>query len=462
MSNNHTSNIEALTSETTNFNRDITLFGGISILAGIMIGSGAFYLGSYVLIRSNMNIGLALLVWIIGGIITLFSGLCYAELGTMMPKAGGGYVYLREAYGERIAYMSGLSSFILGGSGSIASLAMAFPAALTSFIPMNEWQTKAVAIALVVGLSVVNYFGVKFGAMLQNVFLVGKIIPLAVIIVCGIAMGTQSPDLSIIPAGTEFSITSFISTVAFAVVATMWAYEGWTNLNTISEEIKDPRRNIPRAIVISILMVMALYVAFNFAIYRVLPLDTIQSLFAQGDFFLGTAAAQSLFGKAGMYIVGIGMALAIFGSLNGCVMVFPRSYYAMAKDGMFFPSFAKLHPEHKTPVNAIWGSMIVSIILICMRNLDQLTSLVVFSGLVFNTLTFGTILVFRKKYPQLERPYKVIGYPVVVWLMMAVMIGLAVNTFIEDPVTSLIGLSVPAAGLVLYQVMQARQNRKTH
>ena len=188
------------------FRQDITLFGGINILAGIMIGSGVFYLGSYVLIRSGMSMGLALLVWVIGGLVTLLSGLCYAELGAMMPKAGGAYVYLREAFGERVAFMSGISGFLLSSSGSIAALAVAFPAALSSLIPMTEFQTKAIAVAVVILLTAINYIGVKFGTLVQNIFTVCKIIPLVIIILCGIFMGTQSPDLSLVPASQPLSL----------------------------------------------------------------------------------------------------------------------------------------------------------------------------------------------------------------------------------------------------------------
>lgn len=352
MENQSTQHTAGLASDSTEFSRDITLFGGISILAGIMIGSGVFYLGSYVLIRSGMSMGLALLVWIIGGLVTLLSGLCYAELGTMMPKAGGGYVYLREAFGERVAYMSGISTFIIGSSGSIAGLAIALPQALTSLFPMSELQCKLIAVAVVVLLTAINYRGVKFGAALQNVFMVGKLIPLVLIILCGIFMGKQSPDLTPIPAGGA-SIGEILSMVAFGVVATLWAFEGWTNLNTISEEIQEPRKNIPRAIIISILAVTALYVLFNFSIYRVLSYEDITSHIAAGDFFLGTAAANALFGHYGKIFVALAMAVAIFGALNGSVMVFPRTYYAMAKDGMFFPSFTKLHPKYHTPTGAI-------------------------------------------------------------------------------------------------------------
>ena len=449
----HSTHTAELSSDQTEFSRDITLFGGISILAGIMIGSGVFYLGSYVLIRSGMSMGLALIVWIIGGLVTLLSGLCYAELGTMMPRAGGGYVYLREAFGEPVAYMSGISSFVISASGSIAGLAIAFPEALSSLIPFTDLQCKLIAVGLVVLLTAVNYRGVKFGAALQNIFMVGKLIPLVLIIVCGIALGTQTPDLTPVPAGGA-SVPELLSMVAFGVVATLWAFEGWTNLNTISEEIREPRKNIPRAIIISILAVTALYVLFNFSIYRVLSFEEITAHIADGDYFLGTAAANSLFGSLGQVFVAIAMAVAIFGALNGSVMVFPRTYYAMAKDGMFFPSFTRLHPRYHTPTGAILASMVVSCLLIFSQNLDQITSLVVFSGMIFKALTFASVIVLRKKYPDMARPYKVWLYPVSVWLIILIMAGLCLNTLIEDPRTSLI---VPLAGLGICRIQRRRR-----
>ena len=340
-----------LTSDATEFSRDVTLFGGISILAGIMIGSGVFYLGSYVLIRSGMSMGLALIVWIVGGLVTL-----------------------------------------------------------------------------------------------------------VLIIICGIAMGQHTPDLTPVPAGGA-SIGEILSMVAFGVVATLWAFEGWTNLNTISEEIQEPRKNIPRAIIISILAVTALYVLFNFSIYRVLSFEDISAHIAAGDYFLGTAAANTLFGHYGKIFVAIAMAVAIFGALNGSVMVFPRTYYAMAKDGMFFPSFTKLHPKYHTPTGAIIASMIVSCLLIFANNLDQITSLVVFSGMIFKSLTFASVIVLRKKYPDMNRPYKVWFYPFSVYLIVLIMIGLCLNTLLEDPRTSLIGLIVPLFGLAVYE-FQLRRKKK--
>jgi len=451
---------ELLQSETTEFRREVGLFGGISVLGGIMIGSGIFYLGSYVLMRSGMSQGLALLVWIIGGLVTLLSGICYAELGAMMPKAGGGYVYLREAFGERIAYMSGISGFVLGSSGSIAALSIAFPNLLSSIFPISNIMGKAIAIFLILGLSVANVFGIRLGSRIQNVFMVAKLIPILVILFAGLFLGTQNPNLSLMPASNP-TFGQLASMIAFSVVATLWAYEGWTNLNTISEEIKNPKRNIPLAIIIAILGVTVLYTLFNYAIYRVLPLDVISSLFQEGNFFLGTEVAGSLFGSSGKFLVSAAMAISVFGALNGCVMVFPRTYYAMAKDGLFFPGFARLHPEYKTPVNAIIASAVVSIALVLSRNLNQLTSLVVFGGFIFNSLTFYAVIVLRRKYPNLHRPYRVWLYPVSVILTIVIMIGLTINTFQEDPVTSLIGLIVPACGLILYEII-SRRNARLH
>ena len=240
----------------------------------------------------------------------------------------------------------------------------------------------------------------------------------------------------------------------------MWAYEGWMNLNGIAEEIKNPAKNIPLAIIFSIVGVTALYVLFNFAVYRVLPYATIVAMIDSGNNYLGTEAANVLFGNAGGIIVAVAMGLAIFNSLNGCVMVFPRTYYAMAKDKAFFRSLGKLHPVYKTPVNALIVSGLVSIALICTRNLSELTSLVAFCGMIFNSLVFYAVKIFRKKYPDMKRPYKVWFYPVLIYVIIAIMIGLAINTFIEDPMTSVIGLAVPAVGLVLYELVFKKQKEE--
>ena len=318
-----------LQSEKTEMRRDVTLFGGISVLAGIMIGSGIFYIGAIVLQRAGMSPGLSLLVWLIGGLVTLLSGICFAELGAMIPKAGGYYVYLREAYGERIAFMCGFGNFCLSNPGSIAALAVAFAAALNSIWTIDPISQKVIAISTVLLLTLINIRGVGIGSRLGNVFMVLKMLPILLILFAGLLLGEESPDLFMYP-GEMPSISTLLSMIGFAVIATLWAYEGWTNLNNIAEEIKNPKRNIPLALILAIVGVALLYVLFNYAIFRVVPYGKIVEMVNSGNYYLGTEAANMLFGSAGLYIVGAAMILAIFSSLNGCVLAFPRMTYAMA------------------------------------------------------------------------------------------------------------------------------------
>ena len=289
--------------------------------------------------------------------------------------------------------------------------------------------------------------------------MVAKLAPIALILVLGLFAGKQSPSLSPIPEG-GVTAGGFIGMVAFATVASLWAYEGWTNLNIVSEEIRNPKKNLPLALMIAISGCALLYTLFNFSIYRVLPMDQITSMIGEGNIYLGTEAAKQVLGSAGQIVVVIAMATAIFGSLNGCILVFPRQYYAMAKDGYFFKSFAKLHPKYKTPGASLIVQAVISIVLVLMRDLDQLTNLVIFSSMFFNTLTIAAVFVFRKREPNLERPYKIIGYPITVGVTLLIFIGLMLNTLMEDPVTSVIGLAVPALGFACYHFFRWFNNRQ--
>lgn len=454
---NNNNSVAHLQSEQTEMRREVTLFGGISVLAGIMIGSGIFYIGGIVLERAGMSLGLALLVWIIGGLVTLMSGICFAELGAMIPKAGGYYVYLREAYGERVAFMCGFGNFMLSSPGSVAALAVAFAASLSSLWQIDPMMQKVIAVTSVILLTLFNMRGIKLGSSLQNIFMVLKLFPILILLFCGLFIGEYNPDLLAMPAEMP-SISTLLSMIGFAVIATLWAYEGWTNLNTIAEEIKNPKRNIPLSLILAITGVALLYVLFNYSIFRVVPPEMIVSMVESHNYYIGTEAAKELFGGAGMYVVGAAMILAIFNSLNGCVIVFPRMFYAMARDGALFKSLGKLHPEYRTPVNAQIACAIISIVLILFRSLSELTSLVALCGMIFHGMAFYSVIVLRKKYPTMERPYKVWFYPFTVFIICAVMVGLIVNTVANDPFTVVLGAIVPLLGLVIYEILF----RKSH
>lgn len=446
-------------SRESGFKKEIGLFGGISILGGIMVGSGIFYLGSYVLMRSGMSLGLSLVSWILGGLVSLLGGICYAELGASDPRAGGMTVYLSKAYSPIVGFLCGFTSWLIGGPGSIAAIAIALPSALTLIFPMGEWTIKLIAIGLIVGLTLVNYFGVKSGSRLQNISMVAKLIPIGIIMVSGLLFGKVNPDLSLIPKTGHVNFSSILGMVAFSVIASLWAYEGWTNLNSVAEEVKNPRRNLPLAIIISIVSITILYTLFNYSIYRVIPFNEIEGLLANNEYYLGSYAAEKLMGRWGSLLVIIGMVVAMFGSLNGCILAFPRVHYAMSVEGHFFKSFGKLHPKYKVPHVPLIVQGVISVILVLLRNLDQLTSLVVFSGMLFNTLGVFAVIIYRRKFSDLKRPYKVIGYPFTIILTTLIFIGLMINTLIEDPQTSIIGLLIPAIGILFYFYFDRRNKQ---
>jgi basic amino acid/polyamine antiporter, APA family len=451
------------TKETKQLKKEINLLGGISLLTGIMVGSGIFFIGSYVLIRTNFSLGLALLVWVIGGIITLFSGLVYAELGTSLPFTGGYYVYLKEAYGKPVAFMSGFTNFILASSGSIAALSLAFGLILANviFTMTGTWISspiqKLIAALVIILLSILNLMGIKFGNIVQKSFLFIKAVPIFLVLSLGLILGTQRVDLSLNLG--DVSIWNVLSTLGFAVIATFWAYEGWTNLNNVAEEMKNPARDLPRSLIITILSVTALYTLYNFSIYRVISIPDMQAMIAAGDVFLGITSAFLILGSFGMYLVMLTMLISVFGAINGCIIAFPRVYFAMGKDGTFFKSFSKIHPKTNVPYVAIIASSIVAIILLIF-SLDELVTFVVFGGLIFNALIFASVFIFRKRYPNLDRPYKVWGYPFVPIINILVMIGLLFATLRESWLQAVIGLIIIMSGLPIYYILQKYEKLK--
>ncbi len=447
---------ENKTTGTVQMKKEIGVFGGISIIGGIMIGSGIFYLGSYVLQRTNMSMGLALLCWVVGGIVSILGGLCFAELGACDPKSGGMVVYLNRAYHPAVGYSFGFTSWLISGSGSIAALAIALPTAMRNFTDLSDTAIKVIAIVLIVGLTAYNCLGIKLGSMLQNVSMVAKMIPIVIILLAGLFLGKQSPDLSLVPEGTDVSFSGMLAMIAFATVATLWAYEGWTNLNPVAEEMKNPGKDLPKALIIGIGAITVLYTLFNFAIYRVLPHDQVVSMIEADNLYLGTEVAKTIFGNAGGGLILATQLIAIFGSLNGMIIAFPRYYYEMALDGHFFKNHAKLHPKYAVPHVALISQAVISIILVLMKSLDELTSLVVFAGMVYNVLVILAVIVYRKKFPDMERPYKAWGYPVTVIIAVVIFGALMINTLVEDPKTALLGLAVPVIGVIVWYLFDRK------
>ena len=455
--------ISDLTTEKTELKREIGAFGGVSIIAGIMIGSGIFYLGAYVLQRVGMNSGLALLCWIIGGVISLFGGLAYAEMGAAMPQSGGRVVYLNEAYHPIVGFMNGFVDWLIGGPGSVAALALALMGVFQPIFHLSDFGCKIAAVVLIFGITAYNMVGVKLASVVQNVMNAKqrKLKKLAIILLAALFVGHVTPDLSFGSASVYAAEnnTSVFSMIALAVVASLWAYEGWTNLNTVAEEMKNPRKNLPLALIIGIGGVTILYALFNFAIMKVLPHEEIASMIDAGDLYLGTAAAKKLLGSAGAVVVTVGMVLAMFGSLNGLILAQPRMYYAMAKEGHFFKSFTKLNKQ-KIPYVPVLVQAVISSALVLLRNLSQLTDMVVLCNMLFNVLIVLAVPILRKKFPNIERPYKVWLYPVSIIFTAIVFVALFVNSAIENPFLGSLGFIVPAIGAVVYLIFDRKLKKE--
>ncbi|MGA0097093.1 MAG: APC family permease [Bacilli bacterium] len=460
-----------------NLKKELGLFSSVSVLAGIMIGSGIYFFSMLVLGLASNSLGLSLVAWLVGGIITLFSALTYAELGTLFPKTGGYYVYLRKAYGKRFAFLSGITNFFLSSSGSIALLALLFAQVIGYMLGVNEgagfdaMTTALIASAMIIVLSLVNYLGLRYGKLVQNIFFVAKLLPLVTIIVYGLFFGTQT---NIIASNGAENIEGglLLSGFLFAIARTLFAYEGWTNLNTVAEEMKDTKKDLPKALTIAVLLVMGVYTLFVIGLYRIIDPATLAALGSgalEAGFDLG--AVYTAFGAifTGFdltvlgYVVFGAIAISIFGALNGSILSFPRVYLAMAEDETLPKVFGQIDRRFQTPWVAILGQTIVSLIIVLLgyNNVNYLLSIILFGALIFNTLIFLAVFKFRKTMPEAERPYRVWGFPYVPRLAILGMLILLVVTFINSFEASMLGVFVILAGNGFYDVFMDKVSPET-
>lgn len=450
--------------EGTGLVRQLGLFDSTMMMVGIVIGSG-IYLTTGIMAQSLPSAGLILLVWIAGGLITLAGALVYAELGAAMPEAGGQYVYLKEAYGPLSGFLFGWILFLVTMCGSIAALGVAFAEYFGYFFPsLSTDKTifstglhifnrshpyslsmgQVVAVIIIVILSGFNYIGVVFGKTIQNIVTVIKIGTLLVFIIAGITIGKGTAvDLTLNPTG--LSLSQLIIGFGVALVAVTWAFDGWNNISYAAGEIKNPKRNLPFPLVGGTLIITILYGFTNYVYFRALSIDEMA-----GVVRIAEKAATTLYGPASAGLLSAAVLISVFGALNGSIFVGPRVYYAVAKDKLFFQRIAKVHPRFRTPTFAILIQTVWSCILTMSGTFEQLFTFVVFVTVIFYIATVASVFTLRKKYPNLPRPYKTWGYPVVPIIFIVVSFGILLNTLIEKPVESLAGLGFTIIGIPVY------------
>lgn len=444
--------------------RQLGLFDSSMVMVGIVIGSGIF-LTTGIMAKSIPSGGLILLAWLVGGLLTLAGALTYAELGAAMPEAGGQYVYLREAYGPMAGFLFGWILFLVYMTGGIAALALAFAEYIGYFFPYlgtnhiivtldipllkgslhySLSAGQMIGVSVIILLSIVNFIGVGLGKSIQNVFTVIKIGTIAAIIILGFAIGKGTPpELAMDPAGMSFG--SIIIGFGVALVAVAWAFDGWNNVNFVAGEIKNPRRNLPLALILGTLGITFLYVLINYIYLYALPMqETI------GVVRIAEKATGALFGSSTGTLISALVIVSVFGSLNGSILVGPRVYYAMAKDGLFFQKVAHVHPRFRTPgfsilIQAVWASLLT-----LLGTFEQILTFAMFIAIAFWIAATAAVFTLRKKRPDLPRPYKTWGYPVVPAIFIIASTGILLNTLIEKPVEALAGILLTALGIPAY------------
>ena len=436
--------------------RQLGLFDSTMMVIGIVIGSGIF-MTTGLMADALPSASLILIAWLLGGLQMLAGALTYAELGAAMPKAGGQYVYLREAYGSLPAFLFGWVAFIAYLSGTNAAIAVAVSEHLGSFYPLFSTETsmfsfgifsisggKVFALFLIMSLSLINYCGVVFGKWIQNIFTVLKIGTILLFAIAGLFMSSgHHLDLSLNP--THMGFGAILTGMGIALVAVNWTVGGWDYITLAAGEIKDPKKNIPLALLMGTVVILVLYFLINITYLKAQPMATLA-----GEVKVGEATARVLYGNgiAGLF-TGV-IIISMFGSLNGNILVGPRVTYAMAKDNLFFSSAAHVHPRFHTPGNAIIIQGVWASILTLSGTFEELITLVVFVNFMLWIAAASTVFVLRKKQPDLERPYKVWGYPYVPAFFIIFSSAIMINTFIASPQQSLMGIGLTLLGIPAY------------
>jgi basic amino acid/polyamine antiporter, APA family len=442
--------------------RDLGLWGAVAIVIGTVIGSGIFLVPKAMVLKvgsPEMVFG----VFVFGGLLSLAGALTYAELAASMPEAGGEYVYLREAYGPMWAFVYGWTQMWVAKSGSIATLATAFFYYLANFFPQLDTviaqlpfglelrQGQLLAMAVIAFLAFVNYFGVKIGGEVQVIVTVVKVALIALLIVVGLtsAQGTTANYHTSIPA--IGGVSGFFA----ALVAALWAYDGWNNVSMVSSEIRNPQRNLPLALIGGSLAVMAIYLLANLAYFYVLPAAAV----AMSD-RVAAEMMRRIWGASGANAVSVAAMISIFAALNGSILTGARVPYAMARDGLFFKAIGIVHPKYFTPATSILALSAWSMLLVLSGRYDQLFTYVIFASWILYGMATASVLVLRRTRPDMVRPYRALGYPVVPVLFVLVAVMLIFNTLRESPRESIMGLALIAAGLPFYFYWKRRNSRQ--
>jgi APA family basic amino acid/polyamine antiporter len=460
----------------TELKRELGLLEATTIIMGSMIGSGIFLapaLIAAIIVSDQLGPGSFVLIWAIGGLLTLCGALSYGELAAAFPRTGGQYVFLKEAFSPFLAFLYGWTIFLVVQTGLIAAVAVAFANYLGVFIPwvsqanrlvsaggFSFTSAQVVAILLVLFLTWINTRGVKEGAWVQNVLTIAKVGALGALIVAGIftSKGDWSNFTPWLPSAISGGV---LAAFAVAMSKALFAYDAWNTVTFVAEETRDPVKTLPKALLLGTLGVTILYTLANGAYLHVIPVEAAAVV---PDQRIAAELARILVGPVGVSLIAAAILISTFGCDNGLVLAGPRLYYAMARDGVFLKGAASIDPERRTPVRSLWYQALWSILLLLTGSLgtrgaqlySDLLTFTSFASLLFNALTVAGLFVLRYKQPGLDRPYRVPAYPLVPALYLAVSIFFLVFIAIGDPRNAGMGTVVMLMGVPVYFFLKRR------
>ena len=413
--------------------------------------------------------------WLAGGIVTMFGALSNAEVAGLLADTGGEFIYLRKIYNRFFAFIYGWSLFTVIQTATISSLAYVFAQSLGSiipipdvlrslhdftiggvFFPFRDFGIKLVAISLIMTLTFLNISGLKSGAGVSRaiVWLVSGC--LLIIVISGLASSNSEP-LAIFSNGGSTGNPVTISSFYTAMLAAFWAYQGWVSVGFIGGEVKDPRKNIPRGIIIGVLLVIIIYLLVNFTYLSLLPVSKLEQVHSSGNAIAAVEAVRSYWGSHGVVFISLLILVTTLGCTNASILTGARPYYAMARERLFFPAIGKLN-SHNVPSGSLLWQGIWASVLVLSGSFDQLTDMLIFAVFIFYGATTLGVFILRRKMPDAHRPYKVWGYPFVPAFFIVFCIGLFINTTITRPREAAIGMTLILAGIPVYFLLKRFYN----
>lgn len=444
--------------------RDLGLLSATSIIVGGMIGSGIF--GAPAGIAQQLGSpGLFMLVWVVGGILAFCGAVCFAELGCLLPRTGGQLIYLREVYPPVIAFAYGWTESFLIQGASLSAIAYIFASYLSYFTPLISTTNilftmggfslstqHLLMMSMLTFLGGVNYFGVRFGGFIANFFTISKVIALLGLVVVVMFAGGDWGHFT--PLFPETPAPDLISAFGAAMIGAMFAYNGWNNANMVAGEIKDPQKQLPRAIFIGLLVVMIVYMLINWSYLFVLSIDEVAS-----SPRIAADVALRVMGPIGGALVSIAVLISTFGTMNNGPLAVPRICYAMAKEKLFFQAITYVHPKYKTPSRAIIMVTGAGIAWTFLGDFQKIIDAFAWAVYTFYILTIIALFILRRKYPDVPRPVKAWGYPVTPIIFLVIATYYVISVLYEKPWESLPGLVFVAMGLVVYWVYRWTNRR---